>query len=161
MLAIAEDGRIEAITSWLPLYGPEGLRGYVLDVMRRRHEAFDGVMEFVIGAVVVQLKEEGLQTLSLSGAPLAYTAEAGAESDAVQRMLDLAGSLLEPGYGFRSLHSFKRKFQPDCSPVWLVVADSAALPATGLALVRCYLPQLTLRQAARMAATLDRDRTRG
>lgn len=160
MLAIADDGRIEAITSWLPLYGPDGLRGYVLDVMRRRHEAFNGVMEFVIGAVVVQLKEEGLQTLSLSGAPLAYTAEGASESDAVQRTLDLAGSLLEPGYGFRSLHNFKRKFQPDFSPVWLVVADTAALPATGLALVRCYLPQLTLRQAARMAATLGRDRAR-
>ena len=64
------------------------------------------------------------------------------------------------GPAFADVRVFERKFQPDFSPVWLVVADSAALPATGLALVRCYLPQLTLRQAARMAATLCRDRTR-
>ena len=64
------------------------------------------------------------------------------------------------GPAFADVRVFKRKFQPDFSPVWLVVADSAALPATDLALVRCCLPQLTLRQAARMAATLGRDRAR-
>ncbi len=56
---------------------------------------------------------------------------------------------MEPLYGFRSLDSFKRKFQPRHQPVYLVFADEAALPRIGLALTSAYLPGATLRDLAK------------
>jgi len=155
MLARDAEGRIVAVTSWIPVFGEGRIVGYALDVMRRRHDAMPGIMEFVIGAVVVQLAAEQMTVMSLSGSPLAHqrAGESG-DLDAVERFLETLSSLLEPAYGFRSLASFKKKFQPQFAPVWMVYPDPAQLPAVGLALMRCYVPGLTLAGAARIAAGL-------
>ncbi|MFF0911331.1 bifunctional lysylphosphatidylglycerol flippase/synthetase MprF [Microbacterium enclense] len=155
MLARDADGRVIAVTSWLPVFSADGVTGYTLDVMRRRDDAMNGVMEFVIGAVVEQAKEEGCATLSLSGSPLAFhRSEHDADRDAVERLLETLSTLLEPAYGFRSLANFKKKFQPEHAGVWMLYPDAAQLPAIGIALVRCYVPGLTLGQAARLGIGL-------
>lgn len=156
-LMIARDvqGRIVAVTSWIPVHAASGVQGYALDVMRRRHDAMNGVMEFVIGAVVERLRAEGCTVLSLSGSPLAFHRDASeVEPDAVERFLGQLSVLLEPAYGFRSLANFKKKFQPEFAPMWMVYPDPAQLPAIGLALMRCYAPGLTVARAARIAAGL-------
>ena len=156
-LMIARDAqhRVVAVTSWIPVYAASLVQGYALDVMRRRHDAMNGVMEFVIGAVVERLRGEGCAVLSLSGSPLAFHRdEVDAESDAVERFLRQLSVLLEPAYGFRSLANFKKKFQPEFAPMWMVYPDPAQLPAVGLALMRCYAPGLTVARAARLAAGL-------
>lgn len=156
MLARDAEGRVIAVTSWLPILAESGaVAGYTLDVMRRRDDAMNGVMEFVIGAVVEQLRDEGCTTMSLSGSPLAFHRnDDDADRDAVERLLETLSTLLEPAYGFRSLATFKKKFQPDHAGVWMLYPDAAQLPAIGIALVRCYVPGLTLGQAARMGIGL-------
>ena len=155
MMAVHESGRIEAVTSWLPMFEHGAVVGYTLDFMRRRGDAMNGIMEFVIGAAADRMKTDGLALLSLSGSPLASTQVGDdASRSNVERLLDLLGSLLEPAYGFRSLLNFKRKFQPEFVPLWAVYPDPAMLPALGVALTRCYLPTLTLGQAVRMAGAL-------
>ncbi len=155
MMAVHESGRIEAVTSWLPMFEHGAVTGYTLDFMRRRGDAMNGIMEFVIGAAADRMKSDGLGLLSLSGSPLASTQLGDdAERTNVARLLDLLGGLLEPAYGFRSLLNFKRKFQPEFVPLWAVYPDPAMLPALGVALTRCYLPTLTLGQAVRMAGSL-------
>lgn len=159
MLARDADGRIVAVTSWLPIHGAHAVVGYSLDVMRRRDDAMNGVMEFVIGAVVEQTRADGCCVLSLSGSPLASHREAdAADLPAVDRLLEQLSALLEPAYGFRSLANFKKKFQPDFAPMWMLYPDATHLPAIGLALLRCYVPGLTLAGAARLAARLRRAR---
>lgn len=156
-LMVARDAheRVVAVTSWLPVYAASGVQGYALDVMRRRHDAMNGVIEFVIGAVVERLRADGFSILSLSGSPLAFHREdAEAERDPVERFLRQLSALLEPAYGFRSLANFKRKFQPEFAPMWMVYPDPAQLPAVGLALIRCYAPGLTVARAARIATGL-------
>lgn len=159
LLAVHESGRIDAITSWMPLFGPEGVRGYTLDFMRRRGDAMNGIMEFAIGAAAEQMKADGMSVMSLSGSPLAYTSR---DDDAAQaplvRLLDRLGALLEPAYGFRSLLNFKKKFQPEFVPLWAMYPDATVLPAFAIALARCYLPGLTLRDAARMRGSLREPR---
>ncbi len=54
--------------------------------------------------------------------------------------------MLEPYYGFQSLQAFKAKFQPRYEPLFLVVADEAALPRVGIAVGRAYLADATLGQ---------------
>ncbi|PPF91257.1 hypothetical protein C5C03_00055 [Clavibacter michiganensis] len=154
MLAIDERGQVQAVTSWLPHYGPEGVDGYTLDFMRRAQDAMPGIIEFVIGAAAERMKADGHTILSLSGAPLAHTQDVSEQNGSIVRLLDSLGRALEPAYGFRSLLAFKRKFQPEFEPRWLMYPDATALPGAGLAITRSYMPQLTLRGAARLVREL-------
>ncbi|MFG6503061.1 phosphatidylglycerol lysyltransferase domain-containing protein [Microbacterium sp. P05] len=154
MIAVHESGRIEAVTSWLPMFENHEVRGYTLDFMRRRGDAMPGIMEFLIGAAADQMKLDGLVRMSLSGSPLAFTSRDSAAAQApVARLLDRLGLLLEPAYGFRSLLNFKRKFQPEFVPLWAIYPEATVLPALGVALARAYLPTLTLAGAAQMAGS--------
>ncbi|MDQ1169557.1 phosphatidylglycerol lysyltransferase [Microbacterium proteolyticum] len=159
MLARDASGRIIAVTTWIPAFGAHGLCGYTLDVMRRRHDAMNGVVEFLVGAAVEQLRADGCTMLSLSGSPLAPNrVDDGEAPSAVDRLLETSSWLLEPAYGFRSLAAFKKKFQPDLRPLWMVYPDATHLPAVALALLRCYVPGLDVARAARLAARMRRSR---
>jgi lysylphosphatidylglycerol synthetase-like protein (DUF2156 family) len=110
-------------------------------------------MEFLIASACRTFRDEGCTTVSLSGAPLARSAGAGADLDrgTLDAFLDRLGATLEPYYGFRSLHAFKAKFQPTSHPLYLVFPDEAALPRIGLALSRAYLPDAGLRDLVTLA----------
>lgn len=160
-LLVARDAhdRIVAFTSWIPVHRDGAVAGYALDVMRRREGAMNGVMEFLIGRAVEQLRADGMTVMSLSGSPLArHDAVDDGDRSSIERGLDVLSALLEPAYGFRSLATFKKKFQPEFSPLWMVSPDPALLPAIGVALVRCYIPGLTLRGAVQLTAALRRSR---
>ena len=44
-------GDVDGFLSWLPVYGEDGsVRGWTLDLMRRRDGGFGPVMEFLIGS---------------------------------------------------------------------------------------------------------------
>lgn len=157
MLARDATDRIVAVTTWIPIFDADGLVGYALDVMRRRHDAMNGVMEFVIGAVVDRLRDERCTVLSLSGSPLAaHRDEKTADLPAVDRLLEVLSGVIEPAYGFRSLANFKKKFQPEFTPLWIMYPESVHLPAIALALLRCYIPGLTIAGAARLAGRIRR-----
>ncbi|CCH30954.1 bifunctional lysylphosphatidylglycerol flippase/synthetase MprF [Saccharothrix espanaensis] len=144
-LAIDGTGSVHGVTSWLPVFGPGGqVRGWTLDVMRRRTDGFRPVMEFMIASACLELRERGARFVSLSGAPLARGGSADLEG--VDRVLDKLGGAMEPLYGFRSLHAFKAKFSPRYEPVHLAYRDEADLPRIGLALLRAYLPDASTRQ---------------
>ena len=70
-LAVDADQTVEGFTSWMPVYEDGQVVGWTLDLMRRRDQGFRPVMEFMIGASAMQLKEEGYRFVSLSAAPLA------------------------------------------------------------------------------------------
>ena len=59
-LAVDATGSIHGVTSWLPVYARGGqVRGWTLDVMRRRDDGFRSVMEFMIASACLAFKEEG------------------------------------------------------------------------------------------------------
>ena len=153
-LAISPAGDVDGFLSWLPVYGEGEIRGWTLDLMRRRDGGFGPVMEFLIGASARQFSAEGAQVMSLSGAPLAheYPADAGAIADLQDRM----AAMLEPVYGFASLHRFKQKFQPRYETMYLLYRDEADLTRIGAALTRAFLPHATLGQFAAAGVDLVR-----
>lgn len=153
MLAVDEEGRIEGVTSWLPTFRDGVVVGWTLDFMRRRPGSINGVMEFLIAEAAIRMRDDGIEFMSLSAAPLAHTAvePEDAERSGMDRTLGFLSSSLEPVYGFRSLLRFKRKFQPAQRPMIMAYPDPVALPAIGVALIRAYLPQLSVRQAAALA----------
>ncbi|MFE1596486.1 bifunctional lysylphosphatidylglycerol flippase/synthetase MprF [Nocardia sp. NPDC058705] len=142
-LAIDTEGSVHGITSWLPVYAAGGeIRGWTLDVMRRRPGGFRPVVEFLIASACQAFKEEGAEIVSLSGAPLARSAGTD-DAEPIDRLLEGLGAAMEPYYGFRSLHSFKAKFQPRHEPVYLCYRDEADLPRIGIALTKAYLPEVS------------------
>jgi lysylphosphatidylglycerol synthetase-like protein (DUF2156 family) len=140
-LALRSDGVVDGVTSWLPIVAPGGaVTGWTLDVMRRRDGGFRPVTEYLIGSACLAFRDEGAELVSLSGAPLARADDDEGTGTALDRVLDSVGEAMEPYYGFRSLHHFKAKFQPEYRPMYLVYPDEAALPRIGLALGKAYLP---------------------
>lgn len=180
LLAVDATGVVHGVTSWLPVYRDGRLVGLTLDFMRRRTGGFRPTTEFLIASAALHARDEGLEFLSLSGAPLAHSAAeerggaggadkelavgAARKSDddgdivTLEAALDRVGAALEPVYGFRSLLAFKAKFNPDYRPLYLVYADAAALPAIGVAVGRAYLPGVGLAESARLLGTLSRAR---
>lgn len=149
-LALNADGDVLGVLSWLPVYGPgRVIRGWTLDVMRRAGHGFGPVIEFLLGSAMLEFGSQGAQFVSLSGAPLAG-ADDPSTIGTTERALDLLGAAMEPFYGFRSLHSFKKKFKPRYEPVFLAYRDEGDLPRIGVAISRAYLPNATPRQLARM-----------
>lgn len=149
MLAVDEAGLVEGVTSWLPSYRDGVVIGWTLDFMRRRPDGINGVMEFLIASAAERMRDDGIEFMSLSAAPLAHTG--GVTSDAASftdRILGYLSTSLEPVYGFRSLLSFKRKFQPEFHPLLMAYPDAVALPTIGLALARAYLPTVSIAEAA-------------
>ena len=143
-LAIDATGSIHGVTSWLPVYDGAGrVRGWTLDVMRRRDDGFRSAMEFMIASACLALRDDGAAFVSLSGAPLARSEQPGEVLDRTDRLLDKLGASLEPFYGFRSLHAFKEKFDPRHEPIHLAFRDEADLPRIGIALTKAYLPDAT------------------
>ncbi|SEF35424.1 Lysylphosphatidylglycerol synthetase, C-terminal domain, DUF2156 family [Amycolatopsis pretoriensis] len=150
-LAVDAEGTVHGVTSWMPVYTGAGeVGGWTLDVMRRSAHGFRPVMEFLIASACVAFREEGARFVSLSGAPLARSASPACPLD---RALESLGRVMEPYYGFRSLHAFKAKFQPRRVPLYLAYRDEADLPRIGLALGRAYLPDVRLRELAKLVSS--------
>lgn len=146
-LAIAPNGDVDGFLSWLPVFGGGGdTRGWTLDLMRRREGGFAPVMEFLIGSSAKLFSEEGAEIMSLSGAPLAHDYPPGAGM--IATLSDKLAEILEPVYGFGSLHRFKQKFHPRYETLYLLYRDESDLTRIGGALTRAFLPDATLRQFA-------------
>ncbi|MFJ4221023.1 bifunctional lysylphosphatidylglycerol flippase/synthetase MprF [Curtobacterium luteum] len=151
LVAQDAEGTVLAVTSWLPSHRDGRVVGWTLDVMRRTELAPNGVMEFLVASAAEQMRDDGVERLSLSAAPLAQVSDPDAPADGVQNLLELVGGVLEPVYGFRSLLRFKQKFGPELHPLVLAYPDPVALPSIGIAVVRAYLPDLSFRQAVAFA----------
>ena len=153
LLAVGPEGRIEAVTSWMPSWTDGAITGWTLDFMRRRTDGPNGMMEFLIAKAALQLQEEGVGLLSLSGAPLAESPEAVSEADPapLRALLRWLAEVLEPAYGFASLFRFKGKFRPRYRELTLAYRDPLDLPAIGAAVGRAYLPDASRREIVALA----------
>ncbi|MET4901591.1 DUF2156 domain-containing protein [Paenarthrobacter sp. CC6] len=162
LIAIDNDKKVHAVTSWLPVYRDGTVIGWTLDFIRRRTTGLRASTEFLIASAATSLKEEGCEFISLSGAPLAQPPHSDRTTDpppvptGMDRLLDQLGTTLEPIYGFRSLLGFKAKFQPRYVPLYMLYPDPAALPAIGNAVTRAYLPKMRFGQGLSLARTLLR-----
>ena len=137
-IAVDGDGTVHGVTSWLPVLDENGkARGWTLDMMRRKANGFRPVVEFMIAEACLTFQAEGAEVVSLSGAPLVRSTKD--KVGTVQKALDVTGRLMEPLYGFASLHAFKAKFQPRREPLFLVYRGTGDLPRIGAAVLRAYL----------------------
>jgi phosphatidylglycerol lysyltransferase len=137
--AVDAQGRVHAFVDWLPV---PATRGWVIDLMRRRDESMNGVMEFLIASSLLFFKARGDREASLGTAPLADLAP-GERDSLFEKVM---GIVYEHGgalYQFRTLFEYKAKFQPEWRGAYLVYERSGDLPRVLLALMRAYFPDLS------------------
>ena len=137
-LALDDEDRVHGFLSWLPVHGRGGrIDGWTLDLMRRPDDGFRPVIEFLIAESCLVFRDEGARVVSLSAAPLVRSS--GEPDGRLQRALERSARVLEPLYGFASLHAFKAKFSPRCEPLHLAYRSYADLPRIAAAVVTAYL----------------------
>lgn len=158
LLAVGPDGELQAVTSWLPVWQDGVLVGRTLDFMRRSEVAMAEVMVFLIATAALQMRDAGLEVMSLSGAPLttgpACAGKPVPPATLLTRLLGWLADVLEPVYGFDSLFQFKMKFKPELATIYLAYEDAASLPAAAQAITRAYLPEASGRQLLTLLHTL-------
>ncbi|MGG7510201.1 bifunctional lysylphosphatidylglycerol flippase/synthetase MprF [Plantibacter sp. YIM 135249] len=158
MVAVGPDGRLQAVTSWLPVFRDGLTVGWTLDFMRKSPDSMPGIMEFLIASAALRMQADGAELLSLSGAPLATPPLAdGEEQEAptvLSRVLDVLARKLEPAYGFTSLFRYKAKFHPRYETLSLAYRDPLTLPVIGRAIGGAYLPELSRQETFALVRSL-------
>jgi lysylphosphatidylglycerol synthetase-like protein (DUF2156 family) len=128
-LVRAQSGRIEAFANIIPSYrSPDGN----FDLMRRRPDAADGVMDLLFVALVDHFKTSGFEGMNLGFAPLSNISGSGVPALAL-RLLYSRGS---SAFNFQGLRAFKEKWKPNWQPRYLVYRSDLQLPALALAVAR-------------------------
>ena len=137
-IAIDESQVVHGMTSWLPVYEKGKIVGRTLDIMQRslKRETMSGVIEFLIAQSALEFKQNNLKYASLSAAPLSNSSN---NKSSIDKMLEFVADKMEPLYGFKSLHNFKEKFNPNHEPMYLTYDDPAKLPEITLAISRAYM----------------------
>ncbi len=145
-VAVDTEGQVQAFADWLPV---PATGGWVIDLMRRREGAMNGIMEYVIGMSLLAFQQRGDTHASLATAPLA---DVDREGDATLpvRVMEALFANFETFYDFQSLFDFKERFRPRWEPVYLAYRDPATLPATAVAVLRAHLPDLDAAVVARL-----------
>ncbi len=128
--------RAAAFVTWVPIWAR---RGWALDLTRRRADAPNGVMDFLIVKSVEAARERGDAALSLSLSALA-SVEKPAEREPPDRSRAFLMKHLARFYDFEGLFRWKKKFAPDFEDRFLVYPDPLALPRVALALARAQSP---------------------
>lgn len=114
-------GRALAFVSELPMV--RGITG--IDLMRRLPEAPGGSIDFLIQHVLAHAHAAGAHSCSLGLAPLAGTG-VGPRATKSERHLARVGRWAERAFGFRGLHQFKAKFDPQWHVRYVAVRGGPA-----------------------------------
>ena len=138
-IIVARDasGEVVAFANIIPEYQKSES---TIDLMRRRHDAPSGVMDFLFVALIAWSREENFATFNLGLAPLSGVGQDAADP-LVERVLNLVFRRGGRFYSFEGLHAYKRKFQPTWEPRYLIYQSSLSLPRAAAAVVRADNPR--------------------
>ncbi len=122
-------GRLEAFVNIIPSYrSPIGN----FDMMRRRPDSPDGVMDLLMVYLVERFRDENFEGLTLGMAPLANLEGSGLVPSAL-RLLYARGNEM---FNFAGLRTFKDKWHPRWEPLYLCYRTDLQLPSLALAVAR-------------------------
>jgi phosphatidylglycerol lysyltransferase len=105
------------------------------DLMRRRADAPNGIMDYLFIKLFQYAKEKGYTRVSLGMAPMTGFQERE-EATAEERAIHGFFRKLDFVFSFRGLHHYKAKFATSWEPRYLVYRNALELPRTALALRR-------------------------
>ncbi len=126
------EGYIDAFANLLPEYQASEVS---IDLMRHRHQAEKGQMDFLFVSLIEWAKAQGYATFNMGLSGLAGIGE-NPTDPAIERALHYVYEHVNQFYNFKGLHEFKAKFDPSWSPRYLVYPSVASLPAVTIAMMR-------------------------
>jgi lysyl-tRNA synthetase class 2 len=123
-----DSGAIRGFLQFVPTYGRPAVS---LSLMRRERDTPNGLSEFLIVRAVEELRERGIQEVSLNFAIFAALLQR--PSSPSQRLLGRLIRLANPYFQIESLYRFNAKFFPRWEPRYFVYEGTFGLPRAGLA----------------------------
>lgn len=121
-------GTMRGFLHFVPVFGRPAMS---LSFMRRDRNAPNGLTEFLVARAVEQLREQGVEELSLNFA--AFGRLLARPGGTVDRLLAKLVSLGDRYFQIESLYRFNAKFAPRWEPRYLVYERILGLPRVGLA----------------------------
>ena len=121
--------RIEAFVNVLPAYSSSVGN---FDLMRRRPDAPNGVMEYLVVALIHRFRAEGRRGMTLGLAPLANIDGEGIADRALRLLYDRGTRI----FNYQGLHRFKEKWNPVWEARYLAYRSDTELPRIAGALAR-------------------------
>ncbi len=106
-----------------------------VDLMRRRSNAPNGIMEYLFAKLFLRAKEQGFHRFNLGLAPMAGFQERE-EATAEERAIHIFFQQMNFLFSFRGLRQFKAKFATTWEPRYLVYRRALDLPRLALGLRR-------------------------
>lgn len=104
-----ENGNLLTVLSFMPY---EDGKSFCIDVMYRNPDSMTGAMEHAIISAAMKMKEDGVDKVSLSIAPLAGIDVTKPGVTRAERLLNAVFHYMDSGYNFKNLYRFKKKFDP-------------------------------------------------
>ncbi len=115
-----EERKIVAFLNLIP-----GIKGELnFDLMRKTADAPNGTMDFMFASMMQHYKEEGFKTVNLGMVPLSGIDE---PQNFTERALKLAYEKLKQFGHYKSLRSFKEKFNPEWINLYVVYSSDMDL----------------------------------
>lgn len=137
-----------AVCGFLQLVPAQGGRRMSLALMRRLHEAPNGLMEYLIVRAIDHLRQDGVRELSLNFVAFGrYLRSSGNLAERLFARILRAG---DRWFQIERLHRFNAKFFPVWQPRYLIYQTITTLPRTALAAlwVEGQAPKPRLRERA-------------
>jgi phosphatidylglycerol lysyltransferase len=124
------DGNILAFVNEIPSYAKDEA---TIDLMRRAENSPNGIMDFLLAKLFLQLKERGIKTFDLGMAPMSGFSEgekAGVEAKAIHFFFQHLNFV----FSYSGLKHYKAKFASSWSGRYVVYRNPLDLPRMALAL---------------------------
>lgn len=138
-VALDENEKVLGFTVFTPF---SNKTGYYADVTRRRKEAPMGVMEKLIISAFEAMKAEGLLWGSLGLAPLANIKDEDSKKTMIDTLLEFIYENLNNFYGFKTLHQYKKKYNPSSwQPRYLVYYPKLFTPKVAYSIIKAQNPK--------------------
>ncbi len=106
-----------------------------VDLMRQRVKVPPGTMDFLFVSMFEKYKAQGYQGFSIGLSALSGVGEVP-ESRRLEQGLRYLSKHLNRFYNFKGIHNYKKKFQPQWEPRYLVYLNVVELPMIVVSLIR-------------------------
>ena len=119
--------------SMLPAYRGSAMS---LDSMRRRHDAPNGLMEFLVIKAALEYKKRGYKRMSLNFVTFMNTRNEILPRT-INRLQKILFKSLSRHFPIKSLYFFNAKFSPDWQSRYLVFPSKRSFPTVAYAVMKC------------------------
>jgi phosphatidylglycerol lysyltransferase len=125
-----EDGRVLAFVNIIPSYRKGEA---TVDLMRRRTDAPNGIMDFLFIKLFLHFKQSGFERFNLGMAPMAGF-QAREEASVEERAVHFFFQRMNFLFSYRGLHEYKAKFATHWEPRYEIYRRALDLPRLAIAL---------------------------